>query len=67
MTVISLWGGEGPRDVVFWMILGAVPGVTAVELFIDVVGVFVDVWADRSAAAVNRTVVTSTVRWWVWI
>jgi len=67
MTVISLWGGAGPRDVAFWMILGAVPGVTTVELFIDVAGVFVDVWADRSGAAINRWVVASTVRRWVWM
>jgi len=67
MTVISLWGGAGPRDMAFWMILGGVPGVTTMGLFIDVVGVFVDVWADSSAAAINRAVVTSTVRRWVWI
>jgi hypothetical protein len=46
----------------FWTILGAVPGMTTMELFIDVAGVFVDVWADSSAAAINRAVVTGTVR-----
>ncbi|MFZ8839402.1 MAG: hypothetical protein ACO2PM_10950 [Pyrobaculum sp.] len=65
MTVISLLGGAGPRDMAFWTILGAVPGMTTMELFIDVAGVFVDVWADSSAAAINRAVVTGTVRRWV--
>jgi hypothetical protein len=37
MIVISLLGGAGPRGMAFWTILGAVPGMIAMELLNDVV------------------------------